>query len=208
MNLGCLLFNATTAMSWHAAQDLCKEFSSHLVEIFTPEQQDFMVMKAFEAHGITGMEREWWIGLTDDNSEGRWYWIDSLKEAKFIPWGVWQPDGGKEANFGSMFAGFDYRWTDETSAFEYGNPMEEKRPTSAQCLQVLIIVGRMRPRHLSIVVEHTPFASSEIYVYYNRRMISILHFMICKQLASAIFLKENKAKIDNRKVFRCHIQTA
>jgi len=119
MNLGCLLFNATTPMSWHAAQDLCKESSSHLVEIFTPEQQEFMVMKAFEAHGITGMEREWWIGLTDANSEGRWYWIDSLKEAEFIPWGVWQPDGGKEANFGSMFAGFDYRWTDETSAFEY-----------------------------------------------------------------------------------------
>jgi hypothetical protein len=50
---------------------------------------------------------------------GRWFWIHSLKPAEFLPWGVWQPDGDKKANFGAMFAGFDYRWTDETSAFEY-----------------------------------------------------------------------------------------
>ena len=50
---------------------------------------------------------------------GRWFWIHSLKPAEFLPWGVWQPDGDKTANFGAMFAGFDYRWTDETSAFEY-----------------------------------------------------------------------------------------
>merc|ERR1712210_121631 len=93
--------------------------SAHLVEIFNQEQQDFMVMKAFEAESFTLSEREWWIGMTDDNSEGRWFWIHSLKPADFLPWGVWQPDGDKTANFGAMFAGFDYRWTDETSAFEY-----------------------------------------------------------------------------------------
>jgi len=120
MNLGCILFNATSKMSWHDAQKVCKESSSsHLVEIFSQEQQDYLTMKAFEAELLTGTEQDWWIGLTDDNSEGRWYWIDSLKAADYIPWGVWQPDGDEAANFGSMFAGFDYRWTDETSAFEY-----------------------------------------------------------------------------------------
>jgi len=120
MNLGCVLFNATTKMSWHDAQNVCQEsYSSHLVEIFSQEQQDFVAMKAFEAELLTGTEQDWWIGLTDDNSEGRWYWIHSLKSAEFIPWGVWQPDGDKAANFASLFAGFDYRWTDETSAFEY-----------------------------------------------------------------------------------------
>merc|ERR1712156_960920 len=80
VDMGCLLFNATEAMSWHAAQSFCKSepaYSSHLVEIFNQDQQDF------------------------------------------LPWGVWQPDGGDKANFGAMFAGFDYRWTDETSPFEY-----------------------------------------------------------------------------------------
>ena len=76
---GCLLFNATEAMSWHEAQSFCNSIScpnseepnsAHLVEIFNQEQQDFMVMKAFEAESFTLSEREWWIGMTDDNSEG------------------------------------------------------------------------------------------------------------------------------------------
>merc|ERR1712026_558003 len=52
-------------MSWHAAQSFCKSepaYSSHLVEIFNQEQQDYMVMKAFEAESLTGSEREWWFG--------------------------------------------------------------------------------------------------------------------------------------------------
>ena len=106
-------------MSWHDAQNFCNSENAHLVEIFSQEQQDYMVMKAFEAELLTGSEREWWIGLTDDNSEGRWFWINSPRPAEFLPWGVWQPDGDNKANFGAMFAGFDYRWTDETSAFEY-----------------------------------------------------------------------------------------
>ena len=66
-------------MSWHEAQSFCNSIScpnseepnsAHLVEIFNQEQQDFMVMKAFEAESFTLSEREWWIGMTDDNSEG------------------------------------------------------------------------------------------------------------------------------------------
>ena len=91
----------------------------HFNKIFLRLSVDLNFMKAFEAESLTGSEREWWIGLTDDNSEGRWFWINSLKVADFLPWGVWQPDGGDKANFGAMFAGFDYRWTDETSPFEY-----------------------------------------------------------------------------------------
>ena len=48
LNLGCLLFNATSAMSWIEAQNFCGSTNSstgkiaHLVEIFTAEQQDFL----------------------------------------------------------------------------------------------------------------------------------------------------------------------
>ena len=61
-------------MSWHEAQSFCnleETNSAHLVEIFNQEQQDYMVKKAFEAESFTLSEREWWIGLTDDNSEGK-----------------------------------------------------------------------------------------------------------------------------------------
>ena len=56
--------------------------------------------------------------MTDANTNGIWFWIHSLQPAEFLPWGVWQPDGvsgvNENVNFVSMFAGFDYRWTDES----------------------------------------------------------------------------------------------
>ena len=72
MNMGCLLFNATNAMTWPEAQNYCgNSHSSHLVEIFSREQQEFMAMKAYESELLTGDERNWWIGLTDAHSTGR-----------------------------------------------------------------------------------------------------------------------------------------
>ena len=70
----CLLMNGTVAVSWHQAQAYCKSMaggSSHLVEIFNQEQQDYMTSMAYQAEALTGRERDWWIGMTDDNSEGR-----------------------------------------------------------------------------------------------------------------------------------------
>ena len=66
---------------------------SHLIEIFSQEQQDFIVMKAYETELLTGSGRNWWIGMTDANSEGRWFWIHSLKAAEYTSWGTRNPDG-------------------------------------------------------------------------------------------------------------------
>ena len=53
MNMGCLLFNATNAMTWPEAQNYCgNSHNSHLVEIFSREQQDFMAMKARESKRV------------------------------------------------------------------------------------------------------------------------------------------------------------
>ena len=54
VNMGCLLYNATTAMTWSEAQKFCHSENSHLVEIFSQEQQDYAVMKAFESELLTG----------------------------------------------------------------------------------------------------------------------------------------------------------
>ena len=48
MQMGCLLFNATTSMSWVEAENFCSSTNSttgilaHLVEIYTQGQQDFI----------------------------------------------------------------------------------------------------------------------------------------------------------------------
>ena len=64
--------------------------------------------------------------MTDANSEGRWYWIHSLRAAEHFRWGTRNPDGVKDGsdgvNFVWMYAGFDYTWTDEfqTGAYHTG----------------------------------------------------------------------------------------
>ena len=76
-----------------------------------------IVTEAVQSELLTGNARHWWIGLTDEASEGRWYWSYSLKIADYFPWGVWQPDGGIEADFVCLYSGFTYAWSDETPTF-------------------------------------------------------------------------------------------
>ena len=73
LNMGCLNFNGTKSMAWNDAQDFCHSLNinSHLVEIFSEEQQQFMVIQALLYEEYSGKARNWWIGLTDEESEGQ-----------------------------------------------------------------------------------------------------------------------------------------
>ena len=66
VNLGCLLFNATSPLLWIEAENFCggSGNSAHLVEIFDEYQQDFLVAEALQSELLTGQSRPWWIGLT------------------------------------------------------------------------------------------------------------------------------------------------
>ena len=116
LNMGCLSFNASQPMAWNEAEDFCKSFNnSHLVEIFNSEQQEFMVMKLYEFVELTGQENTWWIGLTDEGSEGIWYWAHSHKEAEYTSWNKGEPnDAGctctMNANYGIIAFGYTYNW--------------------------------------------------------------------------------------------------
>ena len=51
------IHNATNSVTWTEAQNFCHSedaYSSHLVEIFSQEQQDFAVMKIYEVELHTG----------------------------------------------------------------------------------------------------------------------------------------------------------
>ena len=92
-NMGCLSFNVTKPMRWAEAQSFCKSLDSHLVEIFKDEQQAFMVMKSYEVEALTGGQpRNWWIGLTDEGTEGIWYWAHSEILAEYTSWSSDEPD--------------------------------------------------------------------------------------------------------------------
>ena len=45
--------------------------NAYLVEILNEDQQLFIEAKAAEYESVTGIRRDWWIGLTDEGYENR-----------------------------------------------------------------------------------------------------------------------------------------
>ena len=52
LRMGCINLNGTKSMAWNDAQDFCHSLNinAHLVEIFSEEQQQFMVNQALLYH--------------------------------------------------------------------------------------------------------------------------------------------------------------
>ena len=100
-------------MSWSQSEQSCYQtHNSHLVEIYTQFQQDFLTMMALFLEEVTTEYSNWWIGLTDAGREGKWYWSNSLKPVNFTAWGAGQPNQGIDANYAGLYPAFDYKWDD------------------------------------------------------------------------------------------------
>merc|ERR1711909_5816 len=77
VDMGCLLFNSTTPLTWLEANIYCQTMeNSYSVEIQTEEQLAFLQMQLSVLEDHEG-KRSWWTGATDIGQEGRWSWISS-----------------------------------------------------------------------------------------------------------------------------------
>merc|ERR1712179_332267 len=75
VDMGCLLFNSTTPLTWLEANIYCQTMeNSYSVEIQTEEQLAFLQMQLSVLEDHEG-KRSWWTGATDIGQEGRWSWI-------------------------------------------------------------------------------------------------------------------------------------
>ena len=104
--LGCLLFG-TEPGSFLDANTFCYNNSANLVEILTESQMDFMVMELLLLESLLG-PRFYWGGGTDWNSEGRWYWANSLIPIEDFVWAKGEPNRGTEENYFTFWPELEY----------------------------------------------------------------------------------------------------
>ncbi|XP_078392737.1 hepatic lectin-like [Cetorhinus maximus] len=70
---------------WNSAKLQCESLNSHLIIINTEQEQNFM------EKSIENNPGDYWIGLTDRESEGNWKWVDG-SPVSFTRWGQGEPN--------------------------------------------------------------------------------------------------------------------
>merc|ERR1712037_1077731 len=108
--LGCVLLQ-TEPLTWEAAAKSCWEnYQAHLVEVKNKDQQEFLrtILNDVQYDSVYG----WWIGATDLNREGSWYWTHSLEPMDYSDWAVRQPDDLGDENCALIFGKPGHFWND------------------------------------------------------------------------------------------------
>ena len=109
--LGCLLFGNEPG-TFEDANRFCYNNSAPLVEILTEGQMDYMVMELQLLETFLG-PRFYCGGGTDWNSEGRWYWANSLIPIEDFVWTKGEPNEGIKANYFAFWPTSGYYGADE-----------------------------------------------------------------------------------------------
>ncbi|XP_073730765.1 uncharacterized protein [Misgurnus anguillicaudatus] len=83
-----LYFISSEQKNWNESRSYCKEKEADLIIINNKEEQDFI---------MTFGKIKVWIGLTNNDEEGRWKWVDgSTLTTRF--WVSGEPSGGTKEN--------------------------------------------------------------------------------------------------------------
>jgi hypothetical protein len=78
-------------VTWHVAKKLCEDLGGHLVDIETPEEEQFVMQ-------LCGMHTQSaWLGATDEEVEDQWHWTNgtALTNEQIPRWNLTN-EGGKE----------------------------------------------------------------------------------------------------------------
>ncbi|XP_039608883.1 low affinity immunoglobulin epsilon Fc receptor-like [Polypterus senegalus] len=103
-NLKCYFFSADT-MNWSSSRDMCNSFGGRLVIIRSKEEQEFLLKTMSNKEEA---DKSYWIGLTDQVTEGQFIWVDGTPVAQHEGWDeLWgiRTDGRREPD----------NWVDDSS---------------------------------------------------------------------------------------------
>lgn len=108
VDLGCLLMgeDQLEGLNQPSAKAACQERGSRLVEVYNSDQFEHLKLLAMEAEIVLMEQLEfapwWWIGLTDQGSDGSWFWEGSGLAANFTNWDIGEPSQGETYNCAQM----------------------------------------------------------------------------------------------------------
>ena len=98
VDLGCVLFSREPKY-YYEANTFCQDLGSHLIEIHTQSQLDFIQMELqLLDEDVTG-QSYWWSSGSDSGREGQWYWEHSLTPVEDFVWGAGYPRDLTKANY-------------------------------------------------------------------------------------------------------------
>jgi len=80
-------------MNWFAADNICRQLGGQLVEIDSPEENK-AVLAEIRKRGFPRQRKQFWMGLTDRTSEGRWVLESTGEKPSFTNWDRGQPSNG------------------------------------------------------------------------------------------------------------------
>ncbi|XP_077966861.1 uncharacterized protein LOC144420899 [Styela clava] len=122
--------------TWQGAISFCKNKGSSLVQLDDGSVK-YDVINTVKSPGATNF---YWIGATDEASEGQWKWIDG-SSASITSWNSGEPNGGRRENY--LAIGRNGKLSDNASSYRKGVVCIKVFPkTISQNIYRLEAIGR------------------------------------------------------------------
>lgn len=103
----CYSFNKTVS-NFTMAVETCKSLNAHLVYVESADENKFLK----DSIKSINPDVSWWIGLTDDETEGTWKWVGTDRVVTFKDWHTGAPDNLDGNENCAMYAWPSFDWND------------------------------------------------------------------------------------------------